>query len=346
MLWSLLAWSPVAGTVAIVAWSYYAFIVTAVSQLKGLFQAEVAIVYHLVLILWIMSYYKVIATLPGSPQGVRMKSNDPVDDADTDSAKHLLINNEASDSITIIDLMQTTTPSAFELHHKQQQQLPSFVTLETKSDGKPRFCKKCDAWKPDRSHHCSQCGVCVLRMDHHCVFINCCVGWKNHKFFFLFLLYTSIYCLGICAFLIQHLIRAFKARSVEEMAMQLNIHWVLLIFVSGAFGVVLLAFGALHLMYILTNKTTIESMERARRYRVFANDSPSSRAEGRDGTALSRFGVNIFDVGAKENWKAVMGRDWRYWFLPVDSSDGDGHTFPVNYDTLEKLRKLERDMDV
>jgi hypothetical protein len=29
--------------------------------------------------------------------------------------------------------------------------------------GRPRFCRKCNAGKPDRSHHCSTCGVCVLK---------------------------------------------------------------------------------------------------------------------------------------------------------------------------------------
>jgi palmitoyltransferase len=34
-----------------------------------------------------------------------------------------------------------------------------------KRDGRPRYCKKCDKPKPDRSHHCSVCGECILKMD-------------------------------------------------------------------------------------------------------------------------------------------------------------------------------------
>lgn len=30
-----------------------------------------------------------------------------------------------------------------------------------------RFCKKCQAYKPPRTHHCRRCGRCILRMDHH-----------------------------------------------------------------------------------------------------------------------------------------------------------------------------------
>jgi palmitoyltransferase len=33
-----------------------------------------------------------------------------------------------------------------------------------------RWCLKCNAYKPERTHHCRQCNKCVLRMDHHCMF--------------------------------------------------------------------------------------------------------------------------------------------------------------------------------
>jgi len=35
-------------------------------------------------------------------------------------------------------------------------------------DGLPRYCSKCNCWKPDRSHHCSEIERCVWRMDHFC----------------------------------------------------------------------------------------------------------------------------------------------------------------------------------
>uniref|UniRef100_A0A182RQF1 Palmitoyltransferase n=1 Tax=Anopheles funestus TaxID=62324 RepID=A0A182RQF1_ANOFN len=62
------------------------------------------------------------------------------------------------------------------------------------------ICKKCIAPKPPRTHHCSVCNRCVLRMDHHCPWLNNCVGYHNHRYFFLYMLYTTIGTLFIISF--------------------------------------------------------------------------------------------------------------------------------------------------
>ncbi|XP_049812483.1 palmitoyltransferase ZDHHC16B isoform X3 [Schistocerca nitens] len=56
------------------------------------------------------------------------------------------------------------------------------------------ICKKCIAPKPPRTHHCSVCNRCVLKMDHHCPWLNNCVGHFNHRYFFLYMVFT---CLGV-----------------------------------------------------------------------------------------------------------------------------------------------------
>ena len=59
---------------------------------------------------------------------------------------------------------------------------------------KLRFCPICNAYKPPRAHHCSQCQRCIIRMDHHCPWTNNCIGYRNMKFFILFLGYVMAMC--------------------------------------------------------------------------------------------------------------------------------------------------------
>ncbi|CAX40685.1 palmitoyltransferase, putative [Candida dubliniensis CD36] len=50
-----------------------------------------------------------------------------------------------------------------------------------------RYCKKCNNYKPPRSHHCKICKQCVLQMDHHCPWTMNCVGNNNLPHFMRFL---------------------------------------------------------------------------------------------------------------------------------------------------------------
>src|SRR6478735_7146990 len=74
------------------------------------------------------------------------------------------------------------------------QAAPVATSFTVKANGEFRFCKKCQARKPDRAHHCSTCRRCVLKMDHHCPWLATCIGLRNHKAFLLFLIYTTVFC--------------------------------------------------------------------------------------------------------------------------------------------------------
>ena len=150
------------------------------------------------------------------------------------------------------DLPTYETPS--------QQDLPSFTV---KSTGEARFCKKCQARKPDRAHHCSTCKRCVLKMDHHCPWLATCVGLKNYKAFLLFLVYTTIFCWVCFAVTVNWVwIEIFSESQYIETLMPVN--YVLLCLISGILGIIFTGFTAWHISLAWRGQTTIECLEKTR----------------------------------------------------------------------------------
>ncbi|KAH0316545.1 zf-DHHC-domain-containing protein, partial [Aureobasidium melanogenum] len=135
--------------------------------------------------------------------------------------------------------------------------------LTAKSSGKPRYCKKCNSIKPDRTHHCSSCNRCVLKMDHHCPWLATCVGMYNYKAFLLFLFYTSLFCWLCFATAFEFVWRdIFDETKIEEGLRIVNV--ILLAVLGGIIGLVLTGFTSWHIYLATTGKTTIESLEKTR----------------------------------------------------------------------------------
>lgn len=71
------------------------------------------------------------------------------------------------------------------------------------------------------------------------------------------------------------------------------------------FGLALVAFTSIHVYYVISNKTTIETFEK-NRYKGAASSNNHENY------------VNVFDLGSRRsNWEQVMGTDVRLWFVPV-----------------------------
>ena len=140
------------------------------------------------------------------------------------------------------------------------QELPSFTV---KSTGESRFCKKCQARKPDRAHHCSTCGRCRLKMDHHCPWLATCVGLRNYKAFLLFLVYTSIYC-WICFSTTATWLWTEIFSEMQYTQSLMPVNFVLLCAISCIIGIVLTGFTAWHLSLAWRGQTTIECLEKTR----------------------------------------------------------------------------------
>lgn len=49
------------------------------------------------------------------------------------------------------------------------------------------LCTYCEIIKSETSFHCLFCGRCTELFDHHCPFINNCLGYRNYRYFLIFI---------------------------------------------------------------------------------------------------------------------------------------------------------------
>ena len=142
------------------------------------------------------------------------------------------------------------------------------------------------AIKVPRSHHCKACERCTLKMDHHCslcfppstapkcllcwsctcahgktVWISNCVGYRNQKYFVLFLVYVAVamvlFALVTAPLLCELLDRASPYRYVYSYG------WtVLVVSVAAAVFLAVLGMGGFNLYQSALNITSVEMAQR------------------------------------------------------------------------------------
>ena len=59
------------------------------------------------------------------------------------------------------------------------------------------ICINCENLRPENTMHCNYCNKCVQGFDHHCTFVNNCLGYKNHRYFLLFLIFFTLYMVAM-----------------------------------------------------------------------------------------------------------------------------------------------------
>ncbi|KAI9230572.1 MAG: DHHC palmitoyltransferase-domain-containing protein [Piptocephalis tieghemiana] len=341
-LMQVVSWLPVVLCLAIVAWSYYAFVFSLsirhliLTQGRWFLALVYLLVHHILIILFMWSYANCMnknsyGERREEEEGDEGGAQDPLlhrdqtsTPQDTPLPSSASVSPDVSLTIHSPDQDNPWTDSHEEdtLDHERPQGLypqahegdppltihPS-SSLTVKGNGLARWCKRCKAPKPDRAHHCSVCRQCVLKMDHHCPWINNCVGHRNQKPFLLFVLWGAAYCTW-CALAI--LPPLYEVLSTDPEIELVDINWIFLILGGGLFGICLWGFAGFHVHMVFNNRTTIEGFQQHRYRRDLGNNAE-----------------NLFDLGWRDNWKQVMGNDRLLWFIPIANPLGDGRTFPI-----------------
>ncbi|PRW56844.1 putative S-acyltransferase 16 [Chlorella sorokiniana] len=229
---------------------------------------------------------------------------------------------------------------------------PQVVQQVKRRGGGARYCKKCAAYKPPRTHHCRRCGHCVLRMDHHCAWTNNCVGHGNYRAFMLMCIYLAAACLHALSLILRmnaHLVSLALGWDEDSQLLAASegsastasssgssssgssssvdrIGWggpfwlhSLAQVAATALGlpiavglVVLLVWNA---YLFLRNTTTIEHHEGVVAQYMAGGGKPRG---------------HLFDLGPHDNLHAVCGDNLLCWLLPgrADAA-GDGLSFPT-----------------
>ena len=114
-------------------------------------------------------------------------------------------------------------------------------------------CRKCNVFRPRRTHHCQYCNKCILDMDHHCFTLNKCIGKNNYIFFIKYLISmeanTTLF-FGICFYVLYYFYSELNLYSL--------IKYVLLAIASFIGSVSLYFYLLFHVYLYFVNLTTLE----------------------------------------------------------------------------------------
>lgn len=260
-------WVPVLFIVAIIGWSYYAYVLQlCIFSVRTLAEQIIFLFfYHIVFVMFLWAYWQTVF----SPVG-------------TVPTKYRLPR---------IEVQKLARADSAETHKRILENFAKDLPISNRTiAGSLRFCEKCVIVKPDRAHHCSVCGVCVLKMDHHCPWVNNCVNFTNYKFFILFLGYALIYCIYVALTALRYFILFWEGELTGGMG---RFHILFLFFVSVMFGISLISLFGYHLYLVALNRTTLEAF-RAPIFRVGGPD--------KNGYNLGHYN-NIQEVFGDDKWR-------------------------------------------
>jgi hypothetical protein len=202
---------------------------------------------------------------------------------------------------------------------------------------------------PPRALHVREFGVTVLGFDHKCVWMGVCVGFRNRKFFVLFLLWSVALSMMGTAFCAMTLLGMMTLGSSQGGRQDVHSHEMALRASEAAYAqlIELHASGRVNLgmAYLVWFAQAFVALEPASMKRAVAVilllwiDAVAGIMLGafacyhvylvcRNRTTLRPRGEEEYDLGCMDNWRQVFGSNVWAWWLPCGGPEGDGINWP------------------
>ncbi|KAJ9547974.1 hypothetical protein OSB04_020517 [Centaurea solstitialis] len=113
-----------------------------------------------------------------------------------------------------------------------------------------KYCDTCMLYRPPRASHCSVCNNCVQRFDHHVH------GLRNYRYFYMFILTSTILCIYVFAFswvqIFQQEDAILKTMSKDVLSDFLLVYCFITVWFVGGLTI-------FHIYLICSNQTTYEN---------------------------------------------------------------------------------------
>jgi len=143
-----------------------------------------------------------------------------------------------------------------------------------------------------------------------------CVGFRNHKFFFLLVIYAVVTCIFITITMSEAVQRSVEEETPASKRFLLVLGSTLAVIMGTLMG----CFLTFHIHLLMKGMTTIE----------FCEKSMSGTPHGG-----KSHGAVSYDLGLWINLKAVFGPNPFLWLLPISPAEGNG----IAFNTERSLKK-------